>query len=47
MNEKLKMWVKKTACIFSICLLAVLAVPGMKSEAASKKPTCVKNEGLL
>ena len=44
MNEKLKLWVRKTACIFSICLLAVLAVPGMKSEAASKKPTCVKKQ---
>lgn len=44
MNEKLKLWVRKTACIFSICLLAVLAVPGMRSEAASKKPTCVKKQ---
>lgn len=44
MNEKLKLWVRKTACIFSICLLAVLAVPGIRSEAASKKPTCVKKQ---
>lgn len=44
MKEKLKMWLKKTACIFSICLLAVLALPVIKSEAASKKPTCVKSQ---
>lgn len=44
MNEKLKIWLKKTACIFSICLLAVMAVPGMKSAAASGKPTCVKKQ---
>lgn len=28
----------------ALCLLAVLALPGVKSEAAAKKPTCVKKQ---
>lgn len=38
LNEDLK--------CFSICLLAVLPLPGVKSEAASKKPMCVKSQTL-
>lgn len=31
-------------CGLMLCIMMLLAIPSVKSEAASKKPTCVKNQ---
>ena len=44
MNVAWKKRVKQFICGLAMCMIAVLALPGMKSEAAAKKPTCVKKQ---
>lgn len=44
MNVAWKRRVRQIICGLAMCMVAVLALPGMKSEAAAKKPACVKKQ---
>ncbi len=44
MSVAWKKRVRQIICSLAMCMVAVLALPAMKSEAAAKKPTCVKKQ---
>lgn len=44
MNVAWKRRVRQIICGLAMCMVAVLALPGMESEAAANKPACVKKQ---